>query len=102
MGKFVVVYKGGAMEETPKAQEAIMGKWMTWFGSLGTAVTDFGNPFGASLSLGANGTVGAASTALTGYTIIEAENLEQAGALVAKCPVFEADGSIEIFEALAM
>ncbi len=102
MGKFVVVYKGGAMAESPETQEAIMGKWMAWFGSLGPAVTDFGNPFGASMSLEADGAVGDASTSLTGYTIVEAQSLQHAGELVTSCPVFEAGGSVEVFEALAM
>ena len=51
MGKFVVVYKGGAMAETPEAQEATMQRWMQWFGGLGSSVTDFGNPFGPSVAL---------------------------------------------------
>ena len=38
MGKFVLVYHGGAMAETEEAQQAAMAAWGTWFGSLGDAV----------------------------------------------------------------
>ena len=97
MGKFVLVYKGGAMAETPEAQEAIMGKWMGWFGTLGAAVTDMGNPFGASAAIGAD-----ATSDLTGYTIVSTDSLEAAKGLASSCPVIEAGGSIEVYEALEM
>ena len=46
MAKFVYVYTGGQMAETPAAQEEAMQAWGAWFGTLGDAVTDGGNPFG--------------------------------------------------------
>ena len=39
MAKFVVLYKGGAMAETPEAQEASMQEWMGWFGTIGVDPT---------------------------------------------------------------
>ena len=48
MAKFVLVYTGGKMAETPEAQQASMEAWGAWFGSLGNAVADMGAPFGAS------------------------------------------------------
>ena len=35
MAKFVYVYAGGQMAETPEAQEQAMQAWMAWFGTLG-------------------------------------------------------------------
>jgi len=102
MGKFVVVYKGGAMAETPEAQEATMQRWMQWFGGLGSSVTDFGNPFGPSVALNHEGVEGDATSELTGYTILEAEDLGAARGLVSDCPVFAAGGSVEIYEAMPM
>jgi len=97
MAKFVLVYKGGAMAETPEEQEAVMGKWMGWFGAIGGSVTDMGNPFGASTAVGASST-----SALTGYTIVSADSLDAAAALANDCPVLEAGGSVEIYEAMEM
>jgi len=102
MAKFVVVYTGGAMAETPEAQEAVMQKWMGWFGSLGAAVTDFGNPFGASAGIAADGSSAAAKAGLTGYSIIEADDLASATKLAAGCPVLEAGGALEVYEAMPM
>ncbi len=97
MVKFVLLYKGGAMAETPEAQEASMAKWMGWFGAIGGSVTDMGNPFGASTAVGAGST-----SNMTGYTIVSADSLDAAAALAANCPVLEDGGAVEVYEAHEM
>ena len=58
MAKFVFAYSGGAgMESSPAEQQKVMDAWMSWFGSLGDAVVDAGNAFGASCSVGPDGAV---------------------------------------------
>ena len=51
MAKFLYLYTGGQMAETPEAQEAAMQEWTNWFGTLGDSVTDIGNPFGAGTTV---------------------------------------------------
>ena len=102
MAKFFVAYLGGDVPDTPEAQDASMNKWMAWFGSLGSAVDQMGSPFGESTALGAGRASGASSSGLTGYSVLEAEDLDAAAALVAGCPIFDNLGSIEIFHALMM
>ena len=51
MSKYVYLYTGGGMAETPEAQAQIMQAWTAWFGELGEAVLDGGNPFGASAAV---------------------------------------------------
>lgn len=102
MAKFLVVYKGGEMGATPEAVEATMTKWMEWFGSMGSAVTDFGNPLGASTALGAGGSRGNATSQLTGYSIIEAADLDAAATMAEGCPVLSNGGSLEVYEAMPM
>jgi hypothetical protein len=102
MGKFVFAYTGGAMAETPAAQEAAMQKWGAWFGTLGSAIIDGGNPFGASTAVKSDGSTGTTSTGLGGYSIIEADSLELAAKLADGCPVLESGGSVEVYEALPM
>ena len=46
MAKFVLAYRGGSVPDTEAEQQAAMEAWMGWFGSLGDAVVDGGNPFG--------------------------------------------------------
>ena len=59
MAKFLYLYSGGQMAETPEAQEEAMQVWTSWFGSLGDSVVDIGNPFSASSAVASGGaTVG--------------------------------------------
>ena len=98
MGKFVLAYRGGGMAETEAEQEAVMQAWMGWFGSLGDAVVDGGNPFGASASVGG----GEAASGLTGYSILEADSLSAATELAGGCPVLSSGGSVDVYEAIPM
>jgi hypothetical protein len=99
MAKYVLAYKGGAMAQTDAEREAAMATWGSWFGSLGQAVVDAGNPFGASTSLSANGSAGN-SGSLTGYSILTADDLAAAAELAKGCPVLANGGSVEVYETI--
>lgn len=104
MAKYVLAYRGGAgMAATPEEQQKAMQVWMSWFGSLGDAVVDVGNPFGPSSSVAPNGSVtqGGASS-LSGYSIVTADTLAQAEGLAKGCPVLEGGGAVDVYEAIAM
>ena len=75
---------------------------MDWFGSIGAAVTDYGNPFAGSASVHGDGSMSAATLGLTGYSIVEASSLPEAAKLVAGCPVLAVGGSLELYEAAPM
>lgn len=94
MGKFVLAYTGGAMEQSPEAQQQAMAAWGAWFGQLGDAVVDAGAPFGASES------VGGGSLGLTGYSIIAAGDLASAVELTRSCPVLSNGGAVDVYETI--
>jgi hypothetical protein len=102
MGNYVFAYKGGSMAETPQAQEAAMKAWGEWFGTLGAAVVDPGNPFGASTAVKADGTAGSATAGLGGYSVVKADDLDGAATLAKGCPILAAGGTVEVYETLAM
>lgn len=103
MAKFVYVYTGGAMGATPEEQQKLMDAWMGWFGTLGDAIVDPGNPFGASATVAGDGAAhdgGAAG--LNGYTIIEAASLAEATDKAKGCPVLSRGGGVQVYEAMPM
>lgn len=102
MGKFVYVYTGGAMGETPEAQEQAMQAWGAWFGSLGSAVTEVGNPFGASTTVTSDGASDGGAAKAGGYSVVTAGSLDDAAALTKGCPIFDTGGSVEVYEAIEM
>ncbi|MEQ1788675.1 MAG: hypothetical protein ABL966_16610 [Acidimicrobiales bacterium] len=96
MGKYVLVYQGGAMAETEEAQQAVMAAWGAWFGTLGAAVVDGGAPFGASAAVGG----GAATSGLTGYSVLEAGDLAAAVTMAGGCPIIADGGTVDVYEAI--
>ena len=102
MANFLLAYKGGTMAETPEAQEAAMQAWMNWFGTIGEAVVDGGAPFGPSTAVQSDGSTGAATAGLSGYSVLQADSLDAAAALAKGCPVLEVGGTVEVYEALPM
>ncbi len=102
MAKFVYVYIGGQMAETPAAQEQAMQAWGAWFGELGDSVADMGNPFGNSATVSPGGVADGAKSGAGGYSIVSAGSLSEATAKATGCPVLASGGSVEVFEAIEM
>jgi hypothetical protein len=102
MAKFVYLYTGGQMAETPEAQEAQMQAWGAWFGTLGDSVTDMGNAFTASATLSEGGASAGGASHIGGYSIVTAESLDDATSLAKGCPVLASGGSVEVYETLPM
>lgn len=104
MAKYLFVYHGGK-RYTDKAEiKKVMDAWGAWFGSMGGAVIDGGNPVGKSSTVHANGSLssdGGANPA-SGYSLIEAPSLTEAHKMAKNCPILAAGGSVELAEALDM
>jgi hypothetical protein len=100
MAKFVYIYSGGKMPETPEEGQQVMSAWMSWMGTLGDAIVERGNPFGASTTVTPSG-VGGAGTA-GGYTVIDADSLDDAAKKADGCPILAAGGNVEIYETVEM
>ena len=102
MAKFLFLYKGGRVAESPAAQEAEMQAWGAWLGGLGGSVADIGNPFGGASTVRAGGTSEGGTSELGGYSIITADSLAEASTKTSGCPVLRSGGSVEVYEALPM
>lgn len=100
MANYLLAYTGGGMAQTDAEREAAMAAWGAWFGELGPAVVQPGNPVGASTSVTASGSNGVAASGLTGFSVISADSLDAATALVAKCPVLQGGGKVDVYETI--
>ena len=104
MAKFILLYKGPATPQadiTPEVGAQIMQAWEAWMGKVSASLVDVGVPFtGSSTAVVADGSTRSASD-LTGYSIVEAADLDAAKALVGGHPFLD-DGSsrfaVEIYE----
>lgn len=99
MPNYVLAYTGGSEPQSDEQMKAVMDAWTGWFGRLGDAVVDGGNPFGPSKSIAPDGSVsdGGASS-LTGYSVLRADSLDAATALAKDCPQLSSGGSVEVYE----
>src|SRR5271156_208714 len=104
MAKFLFVYHGGKPATDPSEMKAIMDAWGAWFGSLGAAVIDGGNPVGASSTVRSDGSLisGGGANPASGYSLISASSLEDAHSKARGCPLLKSGGTIEIAEAFDM
>ena len=104
MAKYLFVYHGGSDPETEAEVKEVMDAWGNWLGSMGAAVVDGGNPVGQSTTVLPDGSVadnGGANPA-SGYSLIEASDLDDAIAKAKGCPILQAGGSIELAETFDM
>lgn len=90
MANYLLTYHGeGGMPTTDAEREATMAKWGAWFGKLGDAVVDPGNPATHAKAISPDGSVMDATSNPTGYSVIRADSLDQAVELSKGCPVLE-------------
>ena len=99
----MLVYKGEATDMADMTQEQMEGvreKWAQWMGNVGEALADIGAPFGPGASVVDDGSSGTAAS-LTGYSIVEADDIAGASALADGHP-FLSEGlgnfAIDIYE----
>lgn len=105
MSKYLYVYHGGGGKpQSQEEGEKIMKAWTDWFGKLGPAVVDGGNPVGMSRTVVSNGSVAdnGGSNPASGYSIIEASNFDDATTKAKGCPILARGGSVEVAEIILM
>ncbi len=103
MAKFILLYNGPATpmnQMTEEQSKQTMAGWQTWMGKVGSALTDMGSPMTNGKAVVDNGSIGTA-TELNGYSILEAENMDEALKLVDGHPFLSDKSgkfSVEVFE----
>jgi len=109
MKKFIALYYNTsgahqpAPEMTSEQKEQMMAPWGAWAEKCGSQLVDMGSPF-APASSSQNGEVWSASKNLvTGYSVVSADNLEEAQELFKGHPIYAyPDHAVEISECAPM
>jgi len=104
MPRFMFVYHGGKMPETPEEGERVMAAWNAWYGSMGDAVTEGGGPAGQSHTVSASGVAeDGGANPVSGLTIVEAADHAAACEMAKGCPmVHDGSGNVEVAEIVQM
>jgi hypothetical protein len=101
MPRFLYVFRGG-MPKTPEAGQKMMADWNAWLVELGDAVADPGAGAGKSHFVTGDGKDRSDAHPVSGYMLVTAPDIDSAVAMARKCPIFLADGTIEVAEAMVM
>jgi hypothetical protein len=99
MGKYVYIYYAGTESDGGSAEA-----WGKWFGELGDKLVDGGNPFGeGGQAVSQDGIMAVKDQPATGYSIITADDMDEATELAQNCPLISAKGgAVCVYEALPM
>jgi hypothetical protein len=99
MKKYILLYNGPATDMSAMSQEQMQGvmqKWKEWMEELGEDLTDIGAPMANGQTVVDDNSKGSASE-LSGYSIIQAEDIEGAKKLVANHPFLsDNDGKYKV------
>ena len=101
MTKFLITYEGSMPPPpTPEARDQMMSAFMAWAGEVGEHMVDPGAPLGASRTVTSDGDTDEPS-AIGGYTIVEADSLDEAVGLVRGHPFLTRGGTLRVSESVA-
>lgn len=104
MTNYVLLYTGGTYPETEEQQAEVMGAWGAWYGQMGEAIVDGGNPFNEAKHVTADGVSDGAygNPGATGYTVISADSLDDAVAKVTNHPHIKYGGQVTVHQTFQM
>ncbi len=98
MSNYVLAFRGRSDRTAQPGEDQ---EWGAWFGSLGSAIADFGNRVGATRTLSAQHNPGPDGRVLTGYIVITAEDLDTAANLASGCPGLAHGVDVEVAEVVS-
>jgi len=111
MSEFVYLYRGGEAGRSPEAAQQVMQKWMTWLKDLGekghlkamgSPLEKTGKLISGDQKMVSDGPLAGAKDLIGGYTLIAAEDIDEAAELSKGCPIFQFGGAVEVRPILQM
>src|SRR5262245_24844089 len=100
--KYMLLYYG-EMADDEETRAHGMQLMAEWSGRRGSARVDGGNPFTRARTVGQSGAPDVSMADVpTGYTIVEAADIEAATALAKDCPLITGGRDITLLETLPM
>ena len=103
MPQYIITYLGGDKPSSPEEGKQHFAKYKEWLSSLGDSAVSPANPLKNTSTVNSDGTVTTGgTTAMSGYTIIEADSMDAALLIAKACPFLDIGGSLEVSELVEM
>ena len=101
MPRFILAFRGG-MPKSPEEGQKMMTDWNGWMDGLGSSLVDKGAGFGKSRFLTGQDREEKTGDPLSGYSVVEASDIDAALDMARRNPIFALGGTIEVAECLQM
>jgi hypothetical protein len=96
---YLLAYHGGHVDESLEGRTRVMAEFGKWFTELGPRLKDPGNPIARAVTVdGQSATAGGGANPVSGYSVIEADNMDMAIELVKRGPIVQGGRAVEIAE----
>jgi len=103
MPDYIIACRGGKPPATPEDGAAHKARWQSWIADLGEAAVNPGTPLGESRIVTAEAASQAdGQSAMTGFSIVAAQDLEAALEIARACPFMDTGGTLEVAQVLAV
>ncbi len=103
MAQYVLVYLGGNPPSTPEEGQKHFARYMEWIKSLGDAAVSPANPLKDTHTVLPDGSIkDGGMIGMSGYTIVEADSMDEALKMAKSCPFLEINGTLEVSERIDM
>ena len=103
MPNYILAYHGGKKPDSPEEGAEHMAKWKAWADGLGESLINRGTPLGKSRTVNSSGvTEGGGADPLMGYSILQAETIDDAVKMVESSPHVNFGGTMVVAEMMEM
>ena len=101
MPRYLLAYHGGHVDESLEGRQRVMEAFGNWFAELGPRLIDPGNPVARAVTVNAGSvSEGGGANPVSGYTVIEADDMQTAIELVERGPIVQGGRTVEIVETM--
>lgn len=102
MNRYILVYLGGKPPATPEEGKLHFANYQKWLASLGDAAVSPMNPLKGTKAVSRDGGISDMGSGMSGYTIVEADSMDDAMQMAIACPFLELGGTMEVSELIQM
>lgn len=102
MPRYMLAYYGGDKPSSKEEGARHFARFQEWIKNLGSAVIEPGTPLKGAKKVTLNGVLEGRAEFMSGFSVIEVEDMEAALKLASNCPLLDINGTIEVAEMLSM
>jgi hypothetical protein len=101
MARFLITYHGGGpMPADPQMREQMLNAFTAWAASVGDKMIDPGAPLGPAKTVTSVGVTDGEPGGVGGYTLLDADSLDDAVELVRNHPFVSRGGTLRVSQAI--